>query len=90
MKNLALLVLLMQAAAAWSQSSTYNVIKVNGEIFNITQSVQMSQGNSLYAQDELNFRATHLLMLFLILRKNTCCAHQILNRPTEIFLLMQN
>ncbi len=57
MKCFILIGLILSGTIVWAQSSTYNVIKVNGEIFNVTQSLQLSQGNSLYAQDELNFKS---------------------------------
>ncbi len=57
MKYLLIIVFFIAFGAIHAQETNiYNVIRVNGEIFNITQSLQLTQGKSLVPQDELNFK----------------------------------
>lgn len=42
--------------SAQTSESTYSVIQLNGQIFNVTQSADLMQGNSFEGQDKLNFK----------------------------------
>ncbi len=57
MKNTVLLALVLTGLQLSAQidDNIYNVIQINGNIFNVTQSAQLLQGNSFEAGDRLNF-----------------------------------
>lgn len=53
---LVILVLFVSFLGAQNAEESYNVIQINGNIFNITQSADLLQGKSFESQDELNFK----------------------------------
>lgn len=57
MKKYLLAVSVFLSLSTFAQTDDiYNVIKVNGNIFNVTQSQELLQGNSVLPKDQLNFR----------------------------------
>jgi len=58
MKNLILILFIAFCETLFSQENknSYNVIQVNGDIFNVTNSEKLSQGNTLKPKDKLNFK----------------------------------
>ena len=39
-----------------AQTNKYNVIQINGNIFNVTQSSELSQGNSFVEEAKINYK----------------------------------
>ncbi len=58
MKNILILIFVTFHLAVIAQTgeSVYNVIQINGNIFNVTQSTNLVQGNAFEGQDKLNFK----------------------------------
>lgn len=58
MKKLVLILIIAYSGTVFAQGtvSNYNVIQVNGDIFNVTNSQKVSQGNVLKPKDQLNFK----------------------------------
>lgn len=52
-----------------AQTNKYNVIQINGDIFNVTQSSELSQGNSFEEEDNLNFKENSFAYVISNMRK---------------------
>lgn len=69
MKTSILLIILATAFFTNAQTNKYNVIKVNGGIFNVTQSSELSQGNSFVDEDNMNFKQNSFAYVISNMRK---------------------
>jgi hypothetical protein len=60
MKNILILALLIFSITSIAQTDElYNIIRVNGKIFNISAGEDLSQGNTLKPKDKLNFEGDY-------------------------------
>jgi len=58
MKNIIILALLLLSINAFSQTDElFNIIRINGKIYNISTGEDLNQGNTLKPQDKLNFES---------------------------------